>query len=39
LQQIIGINQVDEIEIPVPPLSLQAEFAGVVARAVTKLIG
>jgi hypothetical protein len=28
----MSINQVGEIEIPVHPLSLQAEFAGVVAR-------
>ena len=32
LQPNISINQVGEIEIPVPPLSLQEEFAGVVAR-------
>ena len=32
LQPNISINQVGEIAIPVPPLSLQEEFAGVAAR-------
>lgn len=32
LQPNISINQVGEIGIPIPPLSLQEEFAGVVAR-------